>query len=117
LGIGCKPVVDKGKGAGLGHYGAMPTAFWVRDAREFERIRAYILNNPVKAGLVRTAEEYPWCGLGVETSLDGARTSARATETFLDAGFPRENFLLSENCVGMSSHRQWRKRAAAECLK
>jgi putative transposase len=42
-------------------------AFWqdesydhlVRDG-EFGRIRAYIENNPVKAGLVALAEQYPW---------------------------------------------------------
>jgi REP element-mobilizing transposase RayT len=52
---------------------------WVRDADEFERIRAYIENHPVKAGLVRNASEYPWSAAGVEKSLDAARTSACAT--------------------------------------
>ena len=33
---------------------------WVRGGDEFRRIQAYIENNPVKAGLVRTPEEYPW---------------------------------------------------------
>ncbi|HUA82470.1 MAG TPA: hypothetical protein VMB85_01330 [Bryobacteraceae bacterium] len=33
---------------------------WVRDHSEFERIRIYIENNPVKAGLARSAEEYIW---------------------------------------------------------
>ena len=33
---------------------------WVRDERERQRIIAYIENNPVKAGLVRRAEDYPW---------------------------------------------------------
>lgn len=43
-------------------------AFWqhesydhvVRNRREWERIVAYVLNNPVKAGLVQTWEEWPW---------------------------------------------------------
>jgi REP element-mobilizing transposase RayT len=43
-------------------------AFWqdesydhlVRSAAEFERIRAYIEGNPVSAGLVAEAEQYPW---------------------------------------------------------
>ena len=52
---------------------------WVRNQAEFTRIRAYIENNPVKAGLVNTPEEYPWSSAGVETSLDAARTSACAT--------------------------------------
>jgi putative transposase len=52
---------------------------WVRDQTEFERIRAYIENNPVKAGLVEAAEQYPWSSAGVEKSLDAARRSAYAT--------------------------------------
>jgi len=52
---------------------------WVRSQQEFESIRAYIENNPVKAGLVRTPEEFPWSSAGVEKSLDAARRSACAT--------------------------------------
>ncbi len=52
---------------------------WVRDQAEFERIRAYIENNPVKAGLANVANEYPWSSASIETSLDAARMSARAT--------------------------------------
>ena len=33
---------------------------WVRDQREFEKIRAYIEGNPVKAGLVIKPEDYAW---------------------------------------------------------
>jgi putative transposase len=32
----------------------------VRNQAEFERIESYIIQNPVRAGLVRTEEEYPW---------------------------------------------------------
>ena len=32
----------------------------VRDAGEYERARNYIYQNPVKAGLVKVAEEYPY---------------------------------------------------------
>jgi len=32
----------------------------VRDDNEFDRIRHYIENNPVKAGLVAAAEEFVW---------------------------------------------------------
>ena len=32
----------------------------VRDRAEFQRIIAYIENNPVRAGLAPTAEAYPW---------------------------------------------------------
>ena len=52
---------------------------WVRGHAEFERIRVYIENNPVKAGLVKAPEQYLWSSASVEKSLDAARTSARAT--------------------------------------
>jgi putative transposase len=32
----------------------------VRSQEEFERIENYILQNPVRAGLARVEEEYPW---------------------------------------------------------
>lgn len=33
---------------------------YARDGRELERIIAYVLHNPVKAGLVETPESWPW---------------------------------------------------------
>jgi REP element-mobilizing transposase RayT len=33
---------------------------WVRDEEEFARIRAYIENNPVAAGLIARAEDWAW---------------------------------------------------------
>jgi hypothetical protein len=33
---------------------------WVRDDREWSRIKAYIEENPVRAGFVASAEEYRW---------------------------------------------------------
>jgi len=43
---------------------------WVRDDVELERIIAYIENNPVKAGLVDSADKYRWSSAGksIETS-------------------------------------------------
>jgi len=52
---------------------------WVRNPSELEKIRTYIENNPVKAGLVRNPQDYLWSSAGVETSLDAARKSACAT--------------------------------------
>jgi REP element-mobilizing transposase RayT len=52
---------------------------WVRNPSEFGKIRAYIETNPVKAGLVRNPEDFPWSSACVEMSLDAARTSACAT--------------------------------------
>jgi len=52
---------------------------WVRNPGELEKIRTNIENNPVKAGLVRNPQDYPWSSAGVETSLDAARKSACAT--------------------------------------
>ena len=33
---------------------------WVRDEGQFWRLKQYIERNPVKAGLVRTPEDWPW---------------------------------------------------------
>ncbi len=33
---------------------------WVRDENELARIVKYIINNPVKAGLVEHWEDWPW---------------------------------------------------------
>ena len=35
----------------------------VRNANEFQRIESYLLQNPVRAGLARSAEEYPWSSI------------------------------------------------------
>jgi REP element-mobilizing transposase RayT len=35
---------------------------FIRDAAHFENAVAYIRNNPVKAGLVQNAEDWPWLG-------------------------------------------------------
>ena len=58
---------------------------WVRDEGELERIAAYIEDNPVKAGLVARAEDYPWSSArqraagSAEMSLGAAGKSACAT--------------------------------------
>ena len=58
---------------------------WVRDQAEFGRIRRYIENNPVKAGLVAQASDYPWSSAAevkapsIEKSLDAANKSVHAT--------------------------------------
>lgn len=33
---------------------------WVRNENEFERIRNYVVQNPVSAGLVKSAKDWPW---------------------------------------------------------
>lgn len=33
----------------------------IKDEESFQRVREYIAQNPVKAGLVDSAEEYPYC--------------------------------------------------------
>jgi len=50
---------------------------WVRDESEWRQIAAYIEDNPVKAGLVPRAEDYPWSSVAqpepsAETSLGAA---------------------------------------------
>lgn len=43
----------------------------VRDAEEYERIRIYIHQNPVKRGLVKTVGEYPYSSASSRLALDG----------------------------------------------
>jgi putative transposase len=54
---------------------------WVRDDAELGRMAAYIESNPVRAGFGDSADKYRWSSAGksVETSLDAADTSIRAT--------------------------------------
>jgi len=44
----------------------------VRNANEFQRIESYILQNPVRAGLARSAEEYPWSSISRSGGLKPA---------------------------------------------
>lgn len=46
---------------------------WVRDEQEYERIAAYIENNPIKAGLVERAEDYVWSSANLHTSRHDCR--------------------------------------------
>ena len=54
----------------------------VRDDRESDRIKAYIENNPVKGGLVASAEDYLWSSAArkAEMNLGSAGSTARATD-------------------------------------
>ncbi len=50
---------------------------WARDEREMKRIAMYIENNPVRAGLAKTPEDYAWSSAAertpcAETSLGAA---------------------------------------------
>jgi putative transposase len=55
---------------------------WVRNEGEWKRIKYYIENNPVKAGLVSSPEDYRWSSArNVDTTVDAARLEARATTT------------------------------------
>jgi putative transposase len=51
---------------------------WVRDERELERVRQYIENNPVRAGLVTQAEEYRWSSAnGQNAATNGGMAGRR----------------------------------------
>jgi REP element-mobilizing transposase RayT len=43
---------------------------FIRDSRHFEQVVAYIHQNPVKAGLVAQAEDWPWSSAGREGRFD-----------------------------------------------
>lgn len=62
---------------------------WVRSQQEFERIRAYIENNPVHAGFVRAPEEFLWSSASVEKSLYAARISGAPPGTMDESNSPR----------------------------
>jgi hypothetical protein len=51
----------------------------VRKEREFEKIRNYIEENPVRAGLVREASEYRWSSAGWATGGSPADQGVRPT--------------------------------------
>ena len=51
----------------------------VRNGRELERIRNYIEENPVRAGLVRNACEYRWSSAGWATRGSPADEGVRPT--------------------------------------
>ena len=51
----------------------------VRNEREFEKIRWYIEENPVRAGLVREANEYRWSSAGRVTRGSPADQGVRPT--------------------------------------
>jgi REP element-mobilizing transposase RayT len=51
----------------------------VRREREFEKIRSYIEENPVRAGLVRQANEYRWSSAGWPTRGSAADEGVRPT--------------------------------------
>ncbi len=67
---------------------------WVRNEEEWGRIAAYIGNNPVKAGLVSSAEQYRWSSAhetwrqsltppSVHKSVDVARAHATGSDQFI----------------------------------
>ncbi len=53
----------------------------VRNQREFERIRGYIEENPVRAGLVHHAHEYRWSSAGWATGGSPADQGVRPTQS------------------------------------
>lgn len=51
----------------------------IGDEREFEKIRNYIEQNPMRAGLVREAHEYRWSSAGWATGGSPADQGVRPT--------------------------------------
>jgi len=60
----------------LGHPGRLwQRSFWdhvVRREESLEAIARYIVNNPVRKGLVRDAREYPWSMIQLRDPLPGS---------------------------------------------
>ena len=58
---------------------------WVRDKKEFDKILHYIEWNPVSAGLVDRAEDWPWSSTSAHTdnaAAHGPRHSANSQPAF-----------------------------------
>lgn len=51
---------------------------WVRDEKEFARIVEYIEKNPVKAGLVKSPEQWRWSSAAFDRGEDGSCINQRA---------------------------------------
>jgi REP element-mobilizing transposase RayT len=94
----------------------------VRNQREFEKIRFYIEQNPVRAGLVKEASEYRWSSAGwatggrprTEGSAPQVRPAPPATGTpgtGRCAADSRTN--RSRCCAHRSSRCAWRRRLPA----
>ena len=47
---------------------------WIRSGEELQNLIAYVENNPLKAGLVETKEQWPWSSAGWVTD-DQTRSS------------------------------------------
>ena len=53
----------------------------MRDDRESDRIKGYIENNPVKAGLVANAEDYLWSSASRKAGMNLASAGLTACAT------------------------------------
>ena len=51
----------------------------VRHEREFEKVRSYIEENPVRAGLVKDARDYRWSSVGWASGGSPADQGVRPT--------------------------------------
>ena len=59
---------------------------WIRDAEQYWQAKAYIEQNPVKAGLVNAAEEYVWSSANAKALLDLSRYETPAAKVFGSGG-------------------------------
>jgi REP element-mobilizing transposase RayT len=77
----------------------------VRHEREFEKIRNYIEENPVRAGLVREASEYRWSSAGWVTRGSPADQGVRpTTATAPSTLIPRCNTCESNSRIDRASY-------------
>jgi putative transposase len=61
-----------------GHvFGDRFSAYVIRDDRHLQRACAYIAANPVKAGLCKTADEWPWTWISTATALPAGEFPTR----------------------------------------
>ena len=65
---------------------------WIRDDPEFDRVRRYIENNPVRSGLVAEPEDYRWSSANAGSKAVMAGKNACSTEASLSGGLYDSSF-------------------------
>ena len=93
---------------------------WVRDEGERQRIVAYIEDNPVKAGLVQHAQDYPWSsafgrGAGAETSTHAAFAAQRSMKMVIGGRGCGTRSALTLEPISPQTSMTWTPSGTTDC--
>lgn len=64
---------------------------WIRNGAEFEKVKAYIEQNPVRAGLATDGASWPWSSAARTSPAITQQAQARVTEEHRLKSVPRES--------------------------